>query len=139
MVLLSSGVMSDKIDMSMMAKVEKPSWTGDIAYWKQSCPAGSSITGSNGAWCYNSGDMKFAFGLAGDMFYGTTDSMSNPSVSDSGQQRLPSGILNKVKGKRLAMLLNVSAFSTDGTLPQGMLGFMKSALGNVSAVLYVQD
>ena len=139
MVLLSSGVMSDKIDMSMMAKVEKPAWTGDITYWKQSCPAGSSITGSDGAWCYNSGDMKFAFGLAGDMFYGTTDSMSNPSVSDSGQQRLPSGILNKVKDKRLAMLLNVSAFSADGTLPQGMLGFMKSALGNVSAVLYVQD
>lgn len=139
MVLLSSGVMSDKMDMSMMAKVENPSWTGDIAYWKQSCPAGSSITGSDGAWCYNSGDMKFAFGLVGDMFYGTTGSMPNPSVPDSGRQQLPSGILNGVKGKRLALLLNVSAVSKDGTLPQGMLGFMKSALGNVRAVLYVQD
>lgn len=139
MMLLSSGVMSDKLDMSMMAKVEAPSWTGDIGYWKQSCPAGSSITGGNGAWCYNSGDMKFAFGLVGDMFYGTTGSMPNPSVAGGDLRQMPSGILNKVRGRRLVMLLNISAISADGTLPHGILGFMKSALGNVSAVLYVQD
>lgn len=136
MELLSSGISAEHLNMTMYAKVPKPTWIADIDYWKQSCPAGSSITGGNGAWIYNSGNGRFAFGMDGNMFYGTTD---ETLASKDNRQVLPlsSGLTNIVKGSRLVMLLNLKAITSGGNLPQGFGNVINPLLGNVETLVYV--
>lgn len=136
-VMASSGLFSGNLDMTMFAKVANPTWTADVDYWKQSCPAGSSITGTGNAWSYNSSSTNFVFGLSGTTFYVATDKSVNPSAIGPKPNAISHDIQNLIKGNRMAMLLNLSAMSLGGTMPQGFEGILKPILGNVKAVVYV--
>ena len=138
LVLVSSGLSADKLDMTMLAKVKNPAWTSDVDYWKQSCPAGSSITGNNGAWTYNSGDTQLKFGLADNTFYCTTYNALAYAVLEgkSIKDILPSQITDSIKGHRMVMLLNLRNIPTDGIMPQGFDSIIKSILGDADTLMY---
>lgn len=136
--VLSSGIASDNVNLTMFADVKSPVWTADVDYWKQSCPAGSSISGNDGNWSYNSGDTRFAFGLLGNEFYGTTDAALNPVLNKGHYPAaVNSDVANMVRGNRLVMVLNVGQIVSGGSLPGGMGALLKPLLGDVKAVVYV--
>lgn len=134
--VFSSGMLGKETGMNIFAKTHNPGWTADVEYWKQSCPVGSSITGANGSWTYSSGKMKFAFGIAGDMFYGTTDSSLIPTTADKTIQPISPAVQKIIKGSRMAMILNLSALSDGESLP-GISKMTKQLLGDVNTFIYV--
>lgn len=136
-VIASSGMFSGSIDMTMFAKVANPSWTADVDYWKQSCPAGSRITGTNTAWNYSSSSANFKFGLSSDTFYAVSDREFKPSAIGPRPDAISRDIQNLIKGSRMAMILNLSAMSSNGIIPQNFDGILKSIIGDVKAVVYV--
>ena len=137
LVFATDGLMSDKMDFTMYAKVKNPQWTSDVDYWKQSCSAGASITGTSGVWVYNSGSTHFAFGLSGDMFYGTTDAGLVPGAAAKDAKPLPSNLQDIVRGNRMVMLLNIGGIAGGTKLPDGINGIVQHVLGDVKYVAYV--
>ena len=134
---MSSGMLSSNLDMTMLAKTNKPSWIGDVDYWKQSCPSGSSITGAAPAWRYSGKDANFTFGLVGNMFYLTTDASMPQAALDNKPAVISNDIQTIIKGNRMVMLLNLQGLTSDGgLLPQGLDKFMKAILGNAKAIVY---
>lgn len=137
LVFATDGIMSDKMDLTMYAKVKNPQWVADVDYWKQSCSAGTSITGTSGAWVYNSGNMHFAFGLSNDMFYGTTDNRLIPGTASKDAQPLPANLQNMVRGNRMVLLLNIGGIINGTKLPDGISGIVQHMLGDVKSVAYI--
>lgn len=137
LVVFSSGVLGKETGMTIFAKSRNPRWTVDVDYWKQSCPAGSSISGADGSWIYKDGNTKFAFGIAGDMFYGTTDNSLIPATAGKDFQSISPDIQNAIKGSRMAMIVNLSALSDGDMLPSGIGNIVKRLLGNVSTFIYI--
>ena len=137
LVIASSGLFSGSLDMTMFAKVTNPTWTADVDYWKQSCPAGSIITGVGTAWNYSSSAVNFKFGLSGDTFYAVSDRVFKPSAMGPRSDAVSRYIQNLIKGSRMAMILNLSAMSSNGIIPQSYGGIFKPILGDVKAVVYV--
>lgn len=127
---------SDNMDMTMFAKVKNPAWTADVDYWKQSCAKGCSITGTNGAWSYNGGNTHFAFGLSGNMFYGTTDSKLVPGYVGNKPQPIDDKLKNEIKGNRMVLMLNLNGIMQKD-MPAGVGGLFKPLLGDVESVVYV--
>lgn len=135
--LVSSGMLSSKLNLTMLARTDKPLWTGDVDYWKQSCPAGSRITGAGQSWRYSGKDANFAFGLVGNMFYLTTDDSMNPTIPGQKHAAIGNDIQGLIKGNRMVMLLNLQSLTSGGgLLPQGVGNFMKAMLGNAEYIVY---
>lgn len=136
--IMTTGIGSDNMNLTMYATTSSTAWTADVDYWKKSCPAGNSITGSNGSWSYNSGSMCLAFGLVGNEFYATTDNRLNP-VANSGKfpTPVPERVKSIVSGKRMAMVLNISALQSLDGVPAGLTDIVKSVVGDVNAIVYV--
>ena len=139
LVFVTNGMFSDKTDITMYAKMTHPSWLGDVEYWKKSCIAGSSITGTTGAWMYNSGDMHFAFGLMDNIFYGTTNNKQIPTTVHSKISLITKDVQNVIKGNRIVMLLNLSSVLSESALPEKIGCMVNSVLGDVKTVTYIME
>lgn len=137
-IIQSNGIAADNLNFTMLAQVKKPLWTADVDYWKQSCPSGSSISGSKqSGWVYNSGNMKFYFGLdAGGNFYGTSDEeLVTGGFNKAKNVAVSKAIQTKMTGCRLAMMLNLKAIS-NGVVPGGVMDAMGTLLGGTEAIIY---
>ena len=132
--VVSTDMATSSSETSMLAAIKHPQWVADVSYWKQSCPAGSSIVGENNAWVYKSGDTHFAFGLKGDVFYGTTD--SSFSLSDAVKP-VDTGLQDVIKGSRMAMIFNLHDSSAGDTSANAIKNILASVFGSVNAVAYV--
>ncbi len=128
---------SDNMDMTMFARVKNPAWTADVDYWKQSCAKGCSITGTNGAWSYNGGNTRFAFGLEGDMFYGTTDAKLVPEYKGEKPQPIADKLKKEIQGNRMVLMLNIKGLTQGEALSAGVGSIVKPIPGDVDAVIYV--
>lgn len=131
------GETTSDVNLNVLAKVKSPTWTADVDYWKQSCPSGTSITGSNNAWTLRSGDTSFMFGVKGDDFYGVTDE-TLMGKTGSGQS-VSLDVARMIIGKRMAMVLNVKPILSKLDMPQGLAKILKSLTDSVSTVVYVMD
>ena len=121
-----------KANVCMAAKLKRKSFLDDVGYWKQSCPAGSKITDwGKDAYCYTNGEMSYYFGVTPDMqFYsGSTADGARGLLAKSSTQ-LPAKLQDKIKGRRLAVVLNIGALLGD-------YDFVSDMLGGVNTVLYV--
>lgn len=137
MLLTTSGMFDNNFDMTMLAKVTQPSWTADIGYWKQSCPSGSSITGTDGKWIYKDNHMTFAFGLAAGTFYGTTNVAMIPADKVT-YNTIDSNFQNIMKNGRMVVFMNIGKLSSgESLLPNGVNGLVKKLLGNTKYAIYI--
>ncbi len=121
-----------KANACMAAELKRKSFLDDVGYWKQSCPAGSKITDwGKDAYCYTNGEMSYYFGVTPDMqFYsGSTADGARGLLAKSSTQ-LPAKLQDKIKGRRLAVVLNIGALLGD-------YDFVSDMLGGVDTVLYV--
>lgn len=136
--IMSNGLTADNMGMTMLAHVEKPVWTADVDYWKQSCPKGNSITGDNGHWCYNSANGGFSFGLAADTFYGTTDKAMIPASSQPVcEAPMAKDVQDAVAGKRMAIVMNIDSAIGGGVVPGGIGNMLHGLLGGVKSIVYI--
>lgn len=121
-----------KANVCMAAELKGKSFLDDIGYWKQSCPAGSKITDwGKDAYCYTNGEMSYYFGVTPDMqFYSGSTADGARGLLARSSSRLPAKLQDKIKGRRLAVVLNIGALLGD-------YDFVSDMLGGVNTVLYV--
>lgn len=121
-----------KANVCMAAELKGKSFLDDIGYWKQSCPAGSKITDwGKDAYCYTNGEMSYYFGVTPDMqFYSGSTADGARGLLARSSSRLPAKLQDKIKGRRLAVVLDIGALLGD-------YDFVSDVLGGVNTVLYV--
>lgn len=134
--IMTSSFASSGLDMSMFAKLGHANWTSDVEYWKQSCPAGSSLSGNDREWHYVSGSTDFCFGLFGDNeFYGTTNRALNPNIVGRKPIVHISDALQKaISDKRMVMVVNVPSILGVDVVPDGMEK-LTSVFGDVKSIM----
>ena len=123
--------------IQMCAKLRSKDFLNDVDYWKKSCPVGGKIVNwDDDAYCYVNDDMTYFFGVTKDLqFYsGSTDSYAKNILSKTSDP-LSTEIRSLIKGKRLAMFINVNSFVSQ----DGIGRFIKSLIGEKETVLYIME
>ena len=94
-------------DVVMAAELKSTDFLKDVAYWKQSCPAGTRIEDSGpGRYRFTDGSMNFFFGVSDHQFYAG----STPDNCTLGLKSIvepSSDISSRVGGQRLCLLVHL--------------------------------
>lgn len=126
-----------KVKFSMSAQLDDMSWLEDVDYWKKSCPAGGRIADwkENSYYYSDGGGHDYYFGVTGDKQYfsGTDSKLAYASIGVSDSP-LDSDIISKLKGCRLALIVNIPKENTLTETP-GM-SVLKAFIGGISTIIY---
>lgn len=135
--LIASAGFSGTLSLNMRADISRnPAWVKDVEYWRQSCPAGATITANgDNAWVYSSGATKLYFGIHdGAQFYCTTK-MPEPIGTSCGSL-IDADAAMEIGQSRFALVVNPSAF-TGGMLSDSGANHFATALGKLKTIIYV--
>lgn len=124
--------------MRLSARLGSRAFLSDVDYWKKSCPKGGSIDDlGKDLYCYKDGSMSYFFGVTADnQFYsGSTKEQALQSIG-SAPQSLPKALQSAIKGKRLVMVLNITALLGGNDSTAALLPVLKPLLGSVNTVVY---
>lgn len=136
MALISPALTTQSLRMSMAAKLKHADWLADVDYWKQSVPAGGHI-GDWGRDCYyyTGNNTTYFFGVTNDWQYMSGDSKDAALRSvKPATNPISSFLQNKIKGERLAMVINFSALQ--GSKAQTFASLLRPVFGDLNAIVY---
>ncbi len=138
MAMIVENTGGSNIGLFMLAKLGSTAFMEDIDYWKQSCPAGTSISDlGDGAYRYSGGDMDFTFGVKDNQrFYASTFPGVDRLSSVQSGWSLPSAADSLVMGRRMAVVANVSALSAI-VGPAG--SYLKALAGGVQTIVFIME
>ncbi len=139
--LSATGQWSDAgSQLRLMAQLSNKAWLDDVAYWKVSCPYGSSITDwQTDAYRYTDGRMDLYFGVSTDMqLYAGTSVERAQACLGSVDSPLPSTVQQRIIGKRLCLLMNINTSDYDSKV-QTAMSLLTSVLGDITTILLIQD
>lgn len=122
----------------MSAQLSNNAFLKDIGYWRESCLAGCKIIDWNkNSYYYTNGTFNYYFGVSDDMqFYsGGSPKYALESISKS-QNAIPEYVQNKIRGKRLCLILNLETILGDGTDKASVMTSIKPLLGNIKTVIF---
>lgn len=122
----------------MSAQLSNNSFLKDIRYWRESCLAGCKIIDWNkNSYYYTNGTFNYYFGVSDDMqFYsGGSPKYALESISKS-QNAIPEYVQNKIRGKRLCLVLNLETILGDGTDKASVMTSIKPLLGNIKTIIF---
>jgi len=138
MVLASSGYDGDMMQVQLGARLKKRDFLADVPYWKQSCPAGCSISDwGKDAYRYDGGGFDFYFGVSADgRFYaGSTAEMAR-GILEKSSAPLSAEIRAALRGQRLGLMLNVAEMKDDNETVGAVTALLRPVVGNVDITLY---
>jgi hypothetical protein len=126
----------NSLTMSMSAQLGNIGWTLDVDYWKHSCPAGGKIVDwQDKAWYYTDNKTTFFFGVTPDLqFYSGSSKEEALASIAKAQKPLSDEIQQMIAGQRLAMVINMNAFSGDKA--GAVTSMLKPIFGNVQTIVY---
>lgn len=135
MALVTPSMDKGHFQMMMAAKLRHADWLADVDYWKQSAPAGS-IIGDWGRDCYyyRGDNTTYYFGVTPDWQYmsGGTPEAALRSVK-AAPNPIDKGLQARVRGERLAMVVNLAAL--DGKA-EAVTALLKPMFGDLRAIVY---
>lgn len=122
-------------DFDFMARLGKKDFLKDVGYWKSSCPAGSSITDTGrDAYVFKNSDMSYSFAVTSDnLFVSSLRHGEEKPVADAAL-RLPKELTERIKGSRLAMLIDVSKIDN-----KTISDILKPIMGGADKILYIKE
>lgn len=124
--------------MTMSAQLAHSKWLSDVGYWKQSCPAGSTIRDwGNNAYCFSDGKTSFYFGVSPDLqFYsGGSENdarMALQAVDNSASQTWK----HLMEGQKMVMVMNVDALTQNKEGMGGVSQLLTPLFGEIHSVVY---
>lgn len=122
----------------MSAQLSNNEFLKDVEYWRESCLTGCKIIDWNkNSYYYTNGTFCYYFGVSDDMqFYsGGSPKYALESISKS-QNAIPEYVQNKIRGKRLCLVLNLETILGDGTDKVSVMTSIKPLLGNIKTVIF---
>lgn len=122
-------------DFDFMARLGKKDFLKDVGYWKSSCPAGSRITDTGrDAYVFKNSDMSYSFAVTSDnLFVSSLRHGEEKPVADAAL-RLPKELTERIKGSRLAMLIDVSKIDN-----KTISDILKPIMGGADKILYIKE
>lgn len=125
------------LDYMFAARLTTKAFLNDVGYWKQSLPEGATLT-DNGKDSYHFSNKDW------NMFFGVRDNNlvvgSNEGLySCTGRpvsRPLSSGIIDKVKGKKLCIIVNIDALAQQKPAVKTVTDILKPVFGNINAITY---
>lgn len=131
--------MSETPVFSLLAEQDNDDWLKDVGYWKRSCPTGTTITdgASPSTFRLQSNDWNVGFGIdqRGLLFVNNLQGDAAGSVH-ANANGLPAEIVEAVKGKRLAIAVNVAKALETLPFADALAPMVKSLAGPDGIVLY---
>jgi hypothetical protein len=122
-------------DFDLMARLAKKDFLKDVGYWKTSCPAGSTITDAGkDAYLYKNGDMRFSFAVTSDNLFVSSLRHGEVQTEVDSALKLTDGVLSKVKGSRLTMLVDLDKIDN-----KAVAEIIKPILGGMNKILYIKE
>ena len=122
-------------DFDLMARLAKKDFLNDVGYWKTSCPAGSTITDAGkDAYLYKNGDMRFSFAVTPDNLFVSSLRHGEVQAEVDTALKLTDGVLSKVKGSRLTMLVDLNKIDN-----KAVAEIIKPILGGKNKILYIKE
>jgi hypothetical protein len=122
-------------DFDLMARLAKKDFLKDVGYWKTSCPAGSTITDAGkDAYLYKNGDMRFSFAVTPDNLFVSSLRHGEVQAEVDTALKLTDGVLSKVKGSRLTMLVDLDKIDN-----KAVAEIIKPILGGKNKILYIKE
>lgn len=137
MMLALTSYQGEDMSLQMAAQLADAKFLDDVDYWKQSCPAGSRITDwQPQAYCLTNGSTSYYFGVSNDKQYfsGSTRELALASIAGAPLS-LSSKVLDKVKGQRFSMILNVNALMGAFSAAPMVKSLTAPLLGEVNTVI----
>lgn len=122
----------------MSAQLSNNEFLKDVEYWRESCLTGCKIIDWNkNSYYYTNGTFCYYFGVSDDMqFYsGGSPKYALESISKS-QNAIPEYVQNKIRGKRLCLVLNLETILGNGTDKASVMTSIKPLLGNIKTVIF---
>ena len=141
-VIMTTDRASDRANITLSAETSSCNWLEDVGYWKQSCPAGSSIKETGKQWYdyeYNgddAGKSHFLFGMRdANHFYGSTKGVFKKAIAsnDNVKRKLPT----MSKDSRMVVLIRTNSIvnSLDKPLQTMVTDIYHSFFGNNNLVV----
>lgn len=122
-------------DFDFIARLGKKDFLKDVGYWKSSCPSGSSITDTGkDAYVFKNAEMSYSFAVTSDNLYvsslrhGESKSLVEPAL------QLPKELSDKIKGTRLAMIIDVSKIDN-----KMISDILKPVMGDADKIIYIKE
>lgn len=128
----------NNIDMTMAAQLDNQDFLKDVAYWKKSCPEGSSIEncGEKSFW-FKNGSNSFWFGVSdGNEFYGSTDKELATGILKASTSPLPAEVRKVISGQKFCMILNVSRLLEENRELRTVTDVIEPLFGKINNVIY---
>lgn len=129
----------DKYDFQLVADTRDRKWLSDVDYWKKSCPKGSSITDwtQPGTYHFSSADWNVWFGIngRGSLFFGSSEQLA-AATSKPSATPLPRAVVDKMRGKRLCMMVGIDALAAGQPDVRTALNVLRPVLGDVRTIVY---
>lgn len=126
------------LQMRMSAQLTNPNWLADVNYWKQSCPAGTSIQDKGkDTYCYSDGKTSFFFGVTADKQFFSGNDMESAKASIAPVSRpIGKDIQQMITGQKMAMVLNLCQTSSDDDVISAVMGIITPIFGDVKSIVY---
>lgn len=136
MSIVSTAYSDNSLKISMAARLSNAGWTGDVGYWKESCPQGGRIVDwQKNAWYYTDDKTTFFFGVTPDLqFYSGSSAQEASNSIRRAASPIDSHIQKYIKGQRLVMIINPQAIGGEKAGAVG--GMLKPLFGNVGHIIY---
>lgn len=128
----------NKVPFQMVAQVDGADWLADVAYWKTSCPEGSSITNghSQNTFLLKSADWNICFAQKGkELLLGSSEVMVE-AMGKKADKPMATALTDKMKGKRLCVLANVKGIADSHAEANTAVSLLKPLFGEINTVAY---
>lgn len=126
------------LNISMAAQLANANWLADVGYWKQSCPKGGRIAdwGPN-SYYYTDGNTSFYFGVSTDkQFFSGNNPVNAKASIDKAKNAIDRHIQQMMHGKKLCMIVNIGALSSDNETLKSITSVLSPVAGNIKAMVY---
>ncbi len=136
MALITPKMDTNKFQMMMSARLKHADWLADVDYWKQSVPVGGNIGDwGKDSYYYTGDNTTYFFGVTDDAQYmsGGSKEAALQSVKPAPNPITPF-LQNKIKGEKLAMIINISALPKSKT--QAITSLLSPVFGHLNTIVY---
>ncbi len=136
MALITPRLGDKSLQIKLAAQLDHADWLADVDYWKKSVPKGGTIGDWGPQRHYYRGDgMSYYFGVTDDNQYlsGGSEEQAMQSIKPAAKP-IAKNIQDKIKGQKMAMVLNLSAL--EGEKAKTVTGLLKPMFGNLKAIVY---
>ena len=142
-IVAASEAQAERTAITLVATTTKNDWLDDVAYWKKSCPAGTTINNVGAAdshqFTMSGSSVNAAFGMSdtNTMYISSNpDIKSAADIAELQKQGMAADITSAMKGKRMCAVINLDGVTRQKQELSVVTNMLKPLFGDVHTLIY---